>query len=96
MAIMSQDFTLKWSLYRPFIIIPVMLIEEKPLTSWIDDFYGYRSWQARLWLVGYKENGGDVPEEVTEKINHFCSLKNLNPTLYDISELNRHVTLRRN
>jgi hypothetical protein len=51
-----------------------MLIDEKPLTYWIDNFYGYGSWQARFWFVGYEESGGDAPEEVAEKINYFYNL----------------------
>ncbi len=46
-----------------------MLIEEKALKHWIDHFYGYGSWQARFWFVGYEESGGDVPEEVAEKLS---------------------------
>jgi len=48
-----------------------MLIEEKALNHWIDNFYGYGSWQARFWFIGHEESGGDVPEEVAEKFNSF-------------------------
>ena len=48
-----------------------MLIEEKPLKHWIDNFYGYGSWHARFWFIGYEEGGGEVPEEVADKINYF-------------------------
>lgn len=48
-----------------------MLIEEKPLQHWIDNFYGYGSWGARLWFVSHEDGGGDLPEEVADKLNHF-------------------------
>jgi hypothetical protein len=48
-----------------------MVIEERALARWIDNFYGYGSWHARFWFVGYEEGGGDVPEEVAEKLNYF-------------------------
>ena len=48
-----------------------MLIEATALKYWLDSFYGYRSWRARFWFVGYEEPGGDVPEEVAEKLNYF-------------------------
>ena len=44
-----------------------MLIEAKVLKYWIDNFYGYGSWHARIWFVGYEESGGDIPEEVADK-----------------------------
>ena len=72
-----------------------MLIEEKALKYWIDNFYGYGSWQARCWFIGYEESGGDTPEEVAEKLNYFYDLHAPNaPTLCDISELYRHVAFR--
>ncbi len=36
----------------PFIIFPIMLIEDKALRYWIDNFYGYGSWHARFWFIG--------------------------------------------
>jgi hypothetical protein len=71
-----------------------MLIEEKPLTYWIENFYGYGSWQARFWFVGFEESGGDAPEEVAEKINHVYSKQTTRHTLCDIRELYRHVAFR--
>lgn len=71
-----------------------MLIEEKPLTCWIDNFYGYGSWQARFWFVGYEESGGDAPEEVAEKINYFYNQRVTSATLCDIRELYRQVAFR--
>ena len=35
-----------------------MLIEENALKYWIDNFYGYGSWQAKFWFIGYEESGG--------------------------------------
>lgn len=73
-----------------------MLIEEKAIRHWIDHFYGYGSWLARIWFVAYEEGGGDLPEEVAEKLDYFY---NVHPpgtpaTLCDIRDLYQHVTVR--
>jgi len=73
-----------------------MLIEEESLKYWIDNFYGYGSWDARFWFIAHEEGGGELPEEVADKLNYFCranspaSLK----ALCDIRELYRHVAFR--
>jgi hypothetical protein len=70
-----------------------MLIQDKPLQHWIDNFYGYGSWKAKLWFVAHEEGGGDTPEEVAEKINYFHSVYlEGKPILCDIREMYRHVT----
>lgn len=70
-----------------------MLIEEKSLSHWINNFYGYGSWHARFWFIDYEEGGGDVPEEVAEKVNYFYKVHASisGGTLCDIRELYRHV-----
>jgi len=70
-----------------------MLIEEKALKYWIDNFYGFGSWRAKFWFVGYEESGGDLPEEVAEKLNYFYKIQN-SSSLCDIREMYRHVTFR--
>jgi hypothetical protein len=73
-----------------------MLIEEKILRHWIDNFYGYGSWHARFWFIGHEEGGGEVPEEVADKINYFYKIHppTTAGTLCDIRELYRHVVFR--
>ncbi len=72
-----------------------MLIDDKALKYWIDNFYGHGSWNAKFWFIGYEETGGDVPEEVAEKLNYFYNLQTSNTAeLCDIRELYRHVALR--
>ena len=73
-----------------------MLIKEKTLIHWIDNFYGYGSWQAQFWFIAYEEGGGDVPEEVAEKFNYFYNghASVTEPTLCDIRELSKHVAVR--
>jgi hypothetical protein len=73
-----------------------MLIEEKTLSHWIGNFYGYGSWHARIWFIGYEEGGGNVPEEVAEKFDYFYNAHGPNTPaiLCDIRELYRHVTFR--
>jgi hypothetical protein len=74
-----------------------MLIEEKALEFWIDNFYGYGAWHASFWFVGYEESGGDIPEEVAEKLNYFYNLQEPGtPTLCNIRELFQHVAFRVN
>jgi hypothetical protein len=69
-----------------------MLIKESALEHWIDNFYGYGSWHAPIWFVGYEEGGGEVPEEVAERINYFSEAhaSRDNGTLCDIRALYRH------
>lgn len=73
-----------------------MRIEEKPLQHWIDHFYGYGSWQARFWFVAYEEGGGDLPEEVADKLNYFSNVHatSIQPTLCDVRDLYRHVAFK--
>src|SRR5687768_1098438 len=73
-----------------------MLIKEKPLQHWIENFYGYGSWQAKFWFVAHEEGGGDLPEEVAEKFNYFYNVHagDTRPTLCDIRDLYRHIGAR--
>ncbi len=72
-----------------------MLIEENPLTHWIDNFYGYGSWHARIWFISYEESGGEVPEEVADKINYFYTAQTSSDiSLCDIRELYERIILR--
>ena len=73
-----------------------MLISEQALKHWIDNFYGYGSWHAKHWFVAYEEGGGDLPEEVAEKINYFYKVHPATETasLTDIRELYRSVSVR--
>jgi hypothetical protein len=76
-----------------------MNIEEKCLNNWIRNFYGYGSWSARFWFVGYEESGGNTPDEVAEKFNYFskahpfASVLGTKATLCDIRKLYKHVTV---
>lgn len=80
----------------PFAIFPFMHIDTKALQYWIDHFYGYGSWRAKIWFVGYEDGGGEWPEEVVEKLNYFRSTyaSVTQPTLCNIRELYQHVTSR--
>jgi uncharacterized protein with HEPN domain len=71
-----------------------MLIREDALKHWIDNFYGYGSWQARFWFIGPEEGGGDTPEEVADKINYFWNVHTSgnHTALCDIRELYQHTS----
>jgi len=73
-----------------------MPIEEKKLKHWIDHFYGYGSWQAKIWFVGFEESGGDTPEEVAEKLNYFyqAHASSKEATLCNLREMYKHVAAR--
>lgn len=73
-----------------------MLIQQKKLKHWIDNFYGYGSWQSKLWFIGYEEGGGELPEEVAEKLNYFYKAHppGNEKTLCDLRELYQQVTMR--
>ena len=72
-----------------------MLIEDKVIRYCIDNFYGYGSWRARFWFVGYEESGADTPEEVADRFNYFYNLqKSGSADLCNIRELYRHLAFR--
>lgn len=72
-----------------------MPIQEKTLAHWIDHFYGYGSWKAPIWFIAYEESGGDVPEDVIERINFFAKAHpQSEPALCDMRELYRNVAAR--
>jgi hypothetical protein len=73
-----------------------MLIDEQKLKYWIDHFYGYGSWQARIWFISHEDTGGEVPEEVAEKINYFYEAHRSGnrQTLCDLRDLYRHIVYR--
>lgn len=72
-----------------------MLIDENKLRYWIDNFYGYGSWSAPYWFIGYEESGGEVPEEVADKINHFYRLPpESKGELCDLREMYLQVAIR--
>lgn len=73
-----------------------MLIKEESLKYWIEHFYGYGSWNAKFWFIGYEEGGGDTPEEVADKLNYFFNLHSPgnHSTLCDIRELYRQVAFK--
>ncbi|HTH55162.1 MAG TPA: hypothetical protein VL728_03905 [Cyclobacteriaceae bacterium] len=72
-----------------------MLIEEKPLAHWLQHFYGYGSWHARTWFISHEDGGGDLPEEVAEKLNYFHKNQShrTQPTVCDIRECYRHFSM---
>lgn len=73
-----------------------MLISSRHLSHWINNFYGYGDWSAPVWFVGFEESGGDLPEEVAEKLNYFYREHpaDNSPTLCDIRKLYREVVFR--
>ncbi|MBA4144812.1 MAG: hypothetical protein C0523_03530 [Cytophaga sp.] len=71
-----------------------MLIKEHTLQHWLDHFYGFGSWDSAVWFVGYEEGGGDLPEEVAEKLDYFYSLQSNASQLCDLRNLYRHTTFQ--
>ena len=74
-----------------------MNIEEGLLQHWIDNFYGYGSWDAKIWFIGYEEPGADVPEDLDERLRYFGNVNDPLPahgTLCDIRELYRTIAFR--
>ncbi|MDZ4714882.1 MAG: hypothetical protein SH819_05375 [Cytophagales bacterium] len=70
-----------------------MLITEKGLQHWIDNFYGYGSWNARFWFIAPEEESGDSPQEVADKLDYFywAHPPESSGDLCDIRELYKHV-----
>lgn len=73
-----------------------MIIQAESLQHWIDNFYGYGSWAARIWFIAHEESGGDLPEEEAEKFNYFHGRHPFDKTamLCDIRDMYRHVAAR--
>ena len=72
-----------------------MLIQEEALKHWIENFYGYGSWHANTWFIGHEESGGNVPEDVAERLNYFNNLPaSGTATLCNIRELYQQVAAR--
>jgi len=72
-----------------------MLIEEPALEHWIEHFYGYGSWNARIWFVALEEAGGDLPEEAAQKFNYFYRVHqagDMPSTLCDMRALYKEVS----
>jgi hypothetical protein len=76
--------------------LPGMLIEERSLKHWIENFYGYGSWESKFWFIGHEEGGGNLPEEVVDKLNYFAKFhpSAAQPALCDLRDLYRHVAFR--
>ncbi len=73
-----------------------MSINAASLRHWIDNFYGYGRWEAPIWFISHEDGGGDLPEEVSEKLDYFQSTHQSSaaPTLCDIREVYKHSTYR--
>lgn len=73
-----------------------MLINAQALSHWMKHFYGYGSWNAPIWFVGFEESGGDLPEDVADKLDHFIRehAGSSAPSLCDIRELYKDVAFR--
>jgi len=70
-----------------------MLVEPELLIHWLAHFYGYGTFEAPVWFVSHEENGGDLPEEVSEKLSYFSDQHRsaTQPTLCDIREMYKRV-----
>ena len=73
-----------------------MLIDPNALSYWINHFYGYGSWNAPIWFVALEDGGGNVPEEVADKLSFFSNTHGqvTGPTLSDLREMYRHLVFR--
>lgn len=72
-----------------------MLIHTHGLTHWINNFFGYGSWEAKLWFVAHEETGGDLPEDVADKLNYFHRVHpEKESTLCEIRDLYKNVMFR--
>ncbi|WP_420318960.1 hypothetical protein [Ekhidna sp.] len=70
-----------------------LLISEAALSHWIENFYGYGSWEAPIWFINHEEPSGDMPEEVADKLNYFIEThaEVNSPTLCDPRALYKQV-----
>jgi hypothetical protein len=71
------------------------MIEEESLKHWIDNFYGYGSWNARFWFIAHEDGGGEVPEEVADKLEYFQKVPTQTEgVLCDIRDFYQHLAIR--
>lgn len=72
-----------------------MIIKDYALNHWIHNFYGYGSWDAKMWFIAYEEGGGEVPEEVAEKIEYFYKTHadENGASLCDVRDLSKNVRI---
>lgn len=70
-----------------------MVIREHALTHWVENFYGYGSWDAKLWFVAHEEGSGDQPQEVADKFNFFYKthVPGTSMALCDIRDMYKQV-----
>jgi len=73
-----------------------MIIQAEALKYWIENFYGYGSWEAKFWFISHEESGGDLPEEEAEKFDYFYKINATrnSKALCDIRELFKQVNAR--
>jgi hypothetical protein len=76
--------------------LSLMLINPTSLQHWINNFYGYGSWEAPIWFVAFEEGGGDLPEDVADKLEYFSKvhINAVTPTLCDLREAYAQVKFR--
>lgn len=72
------------------------LIQEEAIQHWINTYYGYGSWRAPVWFVSHEDGGGDLPEEVAERLDYFQRVHPhvAEPTLCDIRALYKEAAFR--
>lgn len=64
-----------------------MRIDENKLAHWIEHFFGYGSWDSRAWFVAFEEGGGDLPEDVADRVNYFWKMQGSSSELCDLRDL---------
>lgn len=75
-----------------------MLIKEEALQHWVDNYYGYGSWEARMWFIAHEEGSGDLPQEVADKFNFFYRVHapGKPAALCDVREMYKQVSFSTN
>jgi hypothetical protein len=73
-----------------------MTINETSLKHWIEFFFGYGTWRSPVWFVAHEESGGELPEEVAERIEYFKEFhKNTtSPVLCELREMYKRLSFR--
>jgi len=72
-----------------------MPLNSAKLQHWIDNFYGYGSWDAPVWFIGYEEGGGAY-SEVEDKLNYFYKPGNQNNGLSDVKNMHHAIPSSKN
>jgi len=65
------------------------MLDAARLRDFINRFYGYGTWNAKLWFVGMEEGGGESPDEIDRRLKAWDGSNDL----MDLKVFHDHINL---